>query len=115
MTPMTASARSPATSHTSPRRIQDPNPLFCRVPCECRSVCRGGTLLCMLLSPYGSVLAPFSEHLLDGYGRKFTSPARVAELRHPEPRIEDEAPPQASTLRPRRWRFSESLQSLCRG
>src|SRR5918995_1769722 len=103
MAPMTASARSPATSHTSPRRIQDPNPLFGCAPCDSCSVWRGGTLLCMLLPPcYRRVSA-------------LTSPARVAELRHPELLIEDEARPRTSTLRPRRWRFSESPHSPCRG
>src|SRR5918994_3874214 len=102
MAPMTASARSPATSHTNPRRIQDPNPLFGRAPCDSCAVWRGGTLLCMVLPPcYRSVL-PFRELLLDSYGRKFTSPARVAELRYPKPSVEDEARPRASTLRPRR-------------
>src|SRR5215211_2018435 len=102
MAPMTARARRPATSHTTPRRIHNPNPLFGRAPCDSCSVWRGGALLCTLLSPcYRSVL-PSSELLLDSYGRKFTSPARVAELRYPEPLIEDEARPRASTLRPRR-------------
>src|SRR5215216_5836820 len=115
MAPMTASARSPTTSHTRPRRIHNPSPLLGRVPCDSCSVWRGGTLLCMLLPPcYRSVL-PFCEHLLELYGREFTSPARVAELRHLEPRIEDEARPRASTLRSRRWRFSASPHSLCPG
>src|SRR5215217_4443806 len=115
MAPMTASARSPATSHTRPRRIHNPNPLFGRAPCDCCSAWRAALCFvwCYLLAT--EVFLPFCEHLSDSYGRKFTSPVRVAELRHPEQRIEDEARPRASTLRPRRWRFSESPHRLCPG
>src|SRR5829696_9968468 len=49
---MTARVRSPPTSHTSPRRIQDPSPLLGRATCDFCSVWRGGALLCMVLSPF---------------------------------------------------------------
>src|SRR5215213_5623031 len=57
---MTASVRSPAVVHTSPRRIQDPSPLFGCVPCGCRSVWRGDTLLCIASSPFVNILQTFS-------------------------------------------------------
>src|SRR3712207_3034394 len=68
---MTASARSPASIHTNPRRTQDPS-LLGRVPCDCpcerRSVWRGGVLLCMVLSPRFRRVVLFCERLLDSRG-----------------------------------------------
>ena len=63
-------------------------------------VYRAVAIILWLLIDRPVLLAATAAVDFDGRGRKFNSPVRRAELRHPEPRREDASPPRASTARP---------------